>query len=432
VSSVRHGITAVRQRECMALPRYPMSVGRPLRSFSPNARRILVSTFFAGLGSSGFALLYNLYLLSLGFQADFIGLVASATTLSTASAGPFAFIFSRGVPLGRILIFGFLLQVVGCTGQALSGAAAGILVFSVIYGLSQGFYWAPLPPFLAENSSSDERNHLFAVNIAVQLLAGILGYLAAGQAPRLLEGALVLEPVGSYRVTLLIATAVAGLALLPMLTVRLAMTAPDQPVTIAVVSEGKNPGQRHIIALGASALAMGVATGMSYPFFNVYLVTQQGASAETVGRIFAASSVLSTVAALTAPALAARFGYVRSIALSRLAAGVAMAAMAVSSGLGAAVGTLWLRNFALQIVAPLVDAFGMAAVPASRRAVQASVTSTLWHAGYGLTSIVSGLIIVGFGFAPPFLGAAAVVLGNAIVFWLYYRKWRQRNAPPGG
>ncbi|MDP3046544.1 MAG: MFS transporter, partial [Chloroflexota bacterium] len=398
-----------------------MSVAHQIRSFSPNARRILVSTFFAGLGSSGFALLYNLYLLSLGYHADFIGLVASVTTLSTASAGPAAFMLSRRIPLGRILTFGFLLQVIGCTGLALSGATAGILAFSVVFGLSQGFYWAPLPPFLAENSSSEERNHLFSINIAVQLLAGILGYLAAGQAPSLLAGALALEPTGSLRTTLLIATAAAGLALLPILTVRRAIPAPGQPQTIAAVSGGEESGQRHVVALGASALAMGVATGLSFPFFNVYFVTQQGASAEAVGRIFALSSVLSTVAALTAPALAARVGYVRAIALSRLAAGAAMAAMAFSSSLGVAIATFWLRNFALQIMAPLIDAFGMAAVPANRRAVQASVTSTLWHAGYGLTSLFSGLIIVGFGFAPPFIGAAVVILGNAIVFWLYYR-----------
>jgi MFS family permease len=407
-----------------------MSVVRQLQLFSPNAQRILVSTFFAGLGASGFALLYNLYLLSLGFHADFIGLVASVTTLSTAAAGPAAFVLSRRIPLGRILILGFLLQVIGCSGQALSGAAAGILTFSALYGLSQGFYWAPLPPFLAENSSSKERNHLFSINIAVQLLAGILGYLAAGQAPTALAGAFGMEASGSYRATLLIATSAAALALLPMLTVRRAIPANGQRRADAPrpEHEREESAQRHVVALGASALAMGVATGLSFPFFNVYFVTQQGASAETVGRIFALSSVLSTVAALTAPALAARVGYVRSIALSRLAAGVAMTAMALSSSLGVAVATFWIRNFALQITAPLIDAFGMATVPARRRAAQASVTSTLWHAGYGLTSIFTGLIIVGFGFAPPFVGAAIVIVGSTLIFWLYYRNWRQGAA----
>jgi MFS family permease len=404
-----------------------MSVARQLRSFSPNARRMLVSTFFACLGASGFALLYNLYLLSLGFQADFIGLVASVTTLSTASAGPLAYVLSRRIPFGRILAFGFLLQVIGCTGQALSGAAVGILIFSAVYGMSQGFYWAPLPPFLAENSSPEARNHLFSMNIAVQLLSGILGYLAAGQAPDLLAGVLRLEGIRALQATLLIAAAAAGFALVPMLTLRRVVRAPDQPKTVTVVPEGERAGQRHVVALGLSALTMGVATGLSFPFFNVYFVTHQGASAEVVGRIFALSCLPSIAAALMAPSLAARFGYVRSIAVSRLAAGLAMAAMATSSTLGVAVVTFWFRNFALQIMAPLIDAFGMAAVPPGRRAVQASVTSTLWHAGYGLTSILAGLVIVGFGFAPPFIAAAVVVIGNAIVFWLYYRHWRQSS-----
>ncbi len=406
-----------------------MNVAHQVRTFSPNARRILLSTFFAGLGSSGFALLYNLYLLALGYQADFIGLVASVTTLSTALAGPAAFVLSRRIPLGRILSLGFLLQVIGCAGQALSPGPPGILLFSGIFGLSQGFYWAPLPPFLAENSSSEERNHLFSINIAVQLVAGILGYLLAGQAPTLLAGSLSLEAVGSLRLTLLAAATVAGLALLPMLAVRrvhLAI-APARRLAMSAAVGVQESGHRHILALGASALTMGIATGLSFPFFNVYFVTQHGADAESVGRIFALGSVLSTGAALLAPALAKRVGYVRAIAVSRVAAGAAMASMALASGLGVAVATFWLRNVALQMMSPLIDAFGMAAVPAHRRAVQASVTSTLWHGGYGITSIFSGLVIVSFGFTPAFMGAALVVVGNAIIFWLYYRDWHQSN-----
>jgi predicted MFS family arabinose efflux permease len=111
---------------------------------------------------------------------------------------------------------------------------------------------------------------------------------------------------------------------------------------------------------------------------------------------------------------------------------LAMSAMALSSSLGVAVATFWIRNFALQVMAPLIDAFGMAVAPASGRAVQASVTSTLWHAGYGLTSIFSGLIIVGFGFAPPFIGAALVIMGNGIVFWLYFRRWAQPSKSASG
>ena len=70
--------------------------------------------------------------------------------------------------------------------------------------------------------------------------------------------------------------------------------------------------------MGLSALTMGVATGLTLPFFNVYFVIIHGASSETLGQIFAASAVLSTVAALAAPLASRRLGYVRAIVATRL------------------------------------------------------------------------------------------------------------------
>lgn len=404
-----------------------MSDLRQVKAFSPNARRILVSTFLAGLGASAFTLLYNLYLLSLGYQADFIGLVSSVTTLSTAAAGPVVVLLGRRVSFGALLRLGFVLQAVGCAGQAVSVAPAGIAAFAVVFGLSQGLYWAPLPPFLAENSAPEARSSLFSMNIAVQLLAGILGYLAGGQTPVLLSSLAGVDGLTSYRVTLVLATAVASLAVVPMSGLHRAPVHAEQASMLQAPTVGKDRATRaHVVALGLSSLSMGVATGLSFPFFNVYFAQQQGASPELIGRVFAASSVFSVGAALAAPATAERLGYVRAIAAARLGAGAAMGALAVSSMMPAAVVAFWLRNMMLQLMAPLIDAFGMMVVPPRRRGLLASTTSTLWHGGYALASALTGLLIVRVGFVPPFLAAAAVIVLNAVAFLAYFRGWQPR------
>ena len=396
---------------------------------------MLVSTFLAGFGASGFSLIFNLYLLSLGYQADFVGLVASVTTLSTALSGPLVFSLYRRHSSGTLLAGGFALQAVGCAGQALGGNPLGILAFAAVLGLSQGLYWAPLPPFLAENSTEADRSQLFSVNIAIQLIAGIAGYLFGGLVPAVVSGGSASVGTLGYRTTLLVVTAFASLAVLPAIAAR---SRPAPAIDTSAAPSGaradvghlRGPSERGTMtAMALSALTMGVATGLAFPFFNVYFVTSHLASTEAVGTIFSVSAVLSTAAALAAPVAQRRFGYVKAIALTRTGAGAGLVGMAVAASLPAAVGAFWLRNVMLQMMSPLIDAFGMSAVVPARRSLQAATTSALWHAGYGLTSLAAGIMIVASGFAPAFGAAAVICIVNALLFWLYFRSWRPAVEP---
>ena len=402
-----------------------MNYVRQIRSFQPNARRLLVASLLSGLGSSVFSLLFNLYLLSLGHRADFMGLVASTTTLATALSGPAIVLLAPRMSFGRMLALGFLLQVVGGAGMVLSTAPAVILTMAAVLGLSAGFYWAPVPPFLVENSSLEERNHLFAINVAILLVAGILGNLMGGQLPSLLGPLLGTQGPDSYRVTMLVAAAIAGLALLPMSGLRPPASQPHVRAAASQASpSAERAGRRHIAALGLSAITAGVAIGLSFPFFNVFFATQHGASSELIGRIFAINSAVSTVAALAAPALAHRLGYVRSISLGRASTGVALVALAASPSLLLASATLFIRTFCIQTMSPLIDAFSMSIVSPRQRALMASTTTTLWHLGYAVSSFLAGVVIVRYGFFPAFVAAAGVLLLNAGVFLAYFRNWR--------
>ena len=130
------------------------------------------------------------------------------------------------------------------------------------------------------------------------------------------------------------------------------------------------------------------------------------------------------MAALAAPALAHRLGYVRSISLGRASTGVALVALAASPSLLLASATLFIRTFCIQTMSPLIDAFSMSIVSPRQRALMASTTTTLWHLGYAVSSFLAGVVIVRYGFFPAFVAAAGVLLLNAGVFLAYFRNWR--------
>ena len=65
-----------------------MSIGNSLRGFrirefNRNVRSFFLYGAFINAGMALFSLLYNLYLLRLSYQADFIGLLASMAPLAT-------------------------------------------------------------------------------------------------------------------------------------------------------------------------------------------------------------------------------------------------------------------------------------------------------------------------------------------------------------
>lgn len=385
---------------------------------------MLVATFLSSFAAGSFSLLYNLYLLSLGHREDFMGLVASTTTISTALMGPLVMTFARRISHGRLLVIGFALQAMGATILALAGNATIILIGSALTGFAYGLYWAPMPPYLAENSAPGERSALFSVNIAIQLAAGILANLACGAVPAILISRFATDAPSAFRVTLLAAPIMALLAAKVMMgrerTAMVAFPARLPPTPLVRLHRRDRLG---VILLGVSAISMGVATGLTFPFLNVYFASRFDLGPDAIGRIFALGSILSAGGALAAPAVARRLSMPGAISTVRAGAGIAIIALAGAWSLPVAVASFLARNVMLQTMSALIDAFGMSAVSPSLRRIQSATTSTVWHGAYGIASVAAGLVIASRGFELPFLVAAAILFVNAALFGLIFCRW---------
>src|SRR5438270_13490069 len=99
--------------------RLPLNYIKQFGHFQRNARLYLISNALSGVTAGILLVLYNLYLLSLGYAADFIGAVLFAATIGAGLA-----IFPAGVCIDRfsgkaILIGASLLIGVAGIGQIL-------------------------------------------------------------------------------------------------------------------------------------------------------------------------------------------------------------------------------------------------------------------------------------------------------------------------
>src|SRR5207248_2232750 len=134
------------------------------KHFQRNARLFLISNVLSGVTAGILLVLYNLYLISLGYHADFVGVVLFVGTIGAGLA-----IFPAGACIDRfsgkiILIFSSTLIGIAGAGQILFRQPLPLLISSFIVGVGLAFLLVITAPFLTLNSTPEERPHLFSMN----------------------------------------------------------------------------------------------------------------------------------------------------------------------------------------------------------------------------------------------------------------------------
>ncbi|MCE7990205.1 MAG: MFS transporter, partial [Caldilinea sp. CFX5] len=186
-----------------------------LRSFQ---RRVWL--YFAVMALIGFtvdggifSVVFNLFLLRLGYGPEFVGQINSAGlfafALSSLPAG------SLGVRLGnrRAMIIGLLVMMVSAFALALSelipGArqAAWLFGFYIVFHSSIAVLFVNTAPFLMAVTQETQRSHAFALQSAMLSSAAFLGSLIGGLLPGFFAGqmGLPLDAATPYRYPLLLA-----------------------------------------------------------------------------------------------------------------------------------------------------------------------------------------------------------------------------------
>jgi MFS family permease len=156
---------------------------RQFQRFRRNARLYLINNALSGVTTGILLVLYNLYLVSLGYGTAFVGVVLFVGTIGGGIA-----IFPAGFCVDRlrsktILIFSNLLIAVAGAGQILFRQPAPLLVSSFLVGVGLAFILVINAPFLTRNSDPEERSHLFSMNISLGLITLVLGEFLGGVLP---------------------------------------------------------------------------------------------------------------------------------------------------------------------------------------------------------------------------------------------------------
>jgi MFS family permease len=402
-----------------------------LHLFSRDVRLFLVTAVLVGFAWDGVrTVLYNLYLLRLGYTPEFVGLAnavgALAFSLFCLPAG------MLGTRLGsrNMLIAGLGLLALGYGLLPLAESVPEgwrtylVLGATLLAFLALALFLVNGLPFMMGATGPEERSHVFSVHIALVPLSGFCGSLVGGLLPEVLSkalGASVEDPaLYAYPMWLAAVLLVPGMLVLLGAHPTHGRAEPAPPAGAPVGRKGLAPYGLLIAVALVTALRFG-GRATTTTFFNVYLDEGLGVSTALIGALVAAGQLFAIPAALLSPWLVARRGNVGTIVWGSV--GVALCTLPLAlvphwTAAGFGFVTSWalfsatigpMRVFTQELVAP------------RWRASMASIFMMGAGLAFSSVSLAGGFVITAVGYQMLFLTGTGLLALATLLFWAIFR-----------
>jgi MFS family permease len=390
-----------------------------------DVRLLLTSSWVFGFAYFGiYSLLLNLYLLRLGYDAAFIGLVNAVGPLMMVACSLPAGAISQRWGSRRVLMVSFALMALGFGLLPLAefipaaGRTGWLLATYMVGWVGVTPFPVNIAPFLMAATGEQERSHAFAANFAVISLAGFAGSLVGGLLPGLFVGLLTLSPDGSaaYRYALLLAALLFLPAVLAMGATQVAGAKQHQ----LDMAEAEGAPYLPIFMLALILFLRMAGQWIMRIFFNIYLDAELHTSTALIGGLAAISQLLGVVA-LAAPPMMARWGKARMIGWGTLGSACAfLPLILVPHWAGVALGLMSMAALG-NMTGPTFEVFSQEMVPAAWRTILSGALITALGVSIAGVAYGGGYVILAWGYPVLFLLGTVFSLAAVLLFLAYFR-----------
>jgi predicted MFS family arabinose efflux permease len=279
-----------------------------------------------------------------------------------------------------------------------------------------------------ENSSQEDRLHIFSINFGIFVFATVIGTSLGGYLPQMCAMFFGMPEmsVEAYRYTLMVSLAVAALSVVPLIFIREhKRKCPVRTDTKAFMR--KLVESRTIRQLVLISCLIGMGAGLIVPFFNVYFNKILQAGPDQIGIIFSLAQASMVIGAAVVPYLAARFGKVKTVSLTYLISLPFLLLIAFTTNLYLAGGAYILRMLFMNMSSPVSNSFSMEIVHSEERASVSSLTSTANCFALAAGSFIAGMLMSRGVQTMPYLAACGLY---AVASVLYFRFFRGHEVTP--
>lgn len=393
-----------------------------IAAFTQNARLYLTGSIMLGIVMGIFQLLFNFYVLSLGYNQEVLGtLVSFRSATSLIAAIPAALLVNR-IGKRNAFITGNLLIGVAIAIMLLFPGFALFRAMSALIGMAQTLSAIGMGPFLMENSSDYERTYLFSVASGINMTAMSIGEWVGGYLPALFGGLLSVASTATraYSATLALICVGSALSVIPYFFISNKYV-PSSGRSIFKLDYFKhNP--KGLSRLILPLLITSIGAGMIMPFMNVFFRTVHGQSDAAIGTVFAWGALAMGFGLLVAPALAERFGKIQVVVISQALSIPFLVLLGFTPFLIPAIAAFYVRATLMNMSGPVYSTYVMEKVPVESRAMVASLTSMSFNFGWALSPMLSGWLQIRSGFSGPFMITIATYTVAVLMYYLWH--WR--------
>jgi MFS family permease len=390
--------------------------------FNLNIRLFLAQTFVAGIYSGIYGVVFNLYVLQMGFDTAFLGLLLSVSLLASALASiPAGMLCDRFNHKAILVIFG-LLSLLAILPLFMTSSPAIMLASIAVSGIFGQITLVCATPFLTENCEKGGMTHVFSASAALAWGASVAGYILGGVLPYVWP---YLRVMGDkYRLTMLasLGLLVVGWALLLFLK--------DNKHSVRKTSRPRlslRPSSA-VIKFTLITVVIGMGSGMVVPYFNVYFTKIVHASVFATGLVFALASLFMVAGFVSIPWLSSRIGRSRSAVITQLASLPFLILMAVTGNFLIASSAYVMRMLLMNMASPAMTSLQMDIIQPEERGYAVGLMSTGQSFAIAASTYVSGILMSGGNFSLPFLVTCCSYVVAAILLYYYFGNDEQRQA----
>jgi MFS family permease len=399
-----------------------------VKAFHPNARLYLVSALLTGAALGVYRLLFNFYVLSLGYDERLLGQLITVTSMTALlMALPMGYLSDM---IGRkwSLLLGGGSVSVAVIMMVLFPSVPMFYAMNMLMGVGQSLSAVTMSPFLMENSGEKERTYLFSLSVGLQTAAASVGNWVGGYLPTWVAQSRGVSPTSStaYAGALAIIAMASIVALIPLFGIKsLKLAHAQRELFTPFQYAAKHPAE--LSKLIAPMLIISLGAGLIMPFMNVFFRNVHLAPDPVIGTLFAWGSLAMGIGILLAPPLADRLGKIQLVVITQGLSIPFLALLGFSPYFWLSASAYYIRLTLMNMGGPVYQAFVMEHVEEESRATVSSLVSMANNFGWAFSPTISGWLQVKYGFNPVFM--TTITLYSIAVFLCWYFFWPRNKAP---
>jgi len=371
-----------------------------------------------------------IYLKRAGYDELFIGFVLTLTGLvAVLLVVPFGLLADR-FGRKRMMMIGAVANVASgailaapIVAPTLSGHSALFLGFAVVAGFAEAAFFSTWGALLADSAPAARRTAVFGLSFFFSQLAGGAGNVLGSFADYTFTASLAnLET--AYGMAFGITAVIAALALFFL---RAARVHEELAAEGAPAFRLPKKSRGIIGKFLASNLIIGFGAGIVIPLFTLWFFLRFGLAETFTGPLLGVSAVVNAFAFLVAPAIADRYGFVRTIVSVSGVATVLLVLIPIVPDLYAVAVLYIVRNALMNMTWPVSSAFLMNTVDASERSAASAVTGAAFRLPFAVSTTIGGALLR-VDLSLPFFVTGVFYTAGVFAFWAFFRNVRSAGA----